>query len=212
MKYAKMPRLMWAAFQGSFTRAAGAVLREPDSKALMRRAHSKYREILVRVMEFDKDDRFLANILSCAMLCAVLLSTDYRYDVETVRLFYSEAMRKNAFMRFAAAHSNHYTEKGRQKLKKSAARSQVCTNPYSWKFTVEDGETIDQYTATFTVCGICRLMTELGLAEQIPAMCALDYDIAKMGDTVFTRQYTLASGGPYCDCHYVRCPRKRSNE
>lgn len=51
------------------------------------------------------------------MLSAVLLSTDHRYDVETVRRFYCEAMRENAFMRFAAAHSDHYTEKGRQKLK-----------------------------------------------------------------------------------------------
>jgi len=203
---------MWAAFQGSFTRAAGSVLREPDAKALMRRAHPKYREILARVTEFDKGDRFLVNILSCAMLSAVLLSTDHRYDVETVRQFYSEAMRGNTFMRFAAAHSDHYTEKGRQKLKESAARSQTCANPYSWKFTVEDGKTIDQYTATFTNCGICRLMTELGLAEQIPAMCALDYDMAEMGGTVFTRQYTLASGGPYCDCHYDRCPRKRTRE
>ena len=58
---------MWAAFQGSFTRAAGSVLREPDAKALMRRAHPKYREILARVTEFDKGDRFLVNILSCAM-------------------------------------------------------------------------------------------------------------------------------------------------
>lgn len=203
---------MRAAFQGSFTRAAGSVLREPDAKALMRRAHPKYREILARVTEFDKSDRFLVNILSCAMLSAVLLSTERRYDVKTVRRFYSEAMRENAFMRFAAAHSDHYTEKGSRKLKERAARSQTCTNPYSWKFTVEDGETIDQYTATFTVCGICRLMTELGLADQIPAMCALDYDMAEMGDTVFTRQYTLAFGGPYRDCHYDRRPRKRTSK
>ncbi|BAK98679.1 hypothetical protein OBV_14810 [Oscillibacter valericigenes Sjm18-20] len=31
-------------------------------------------------------------------------------------------------------------------------------------------------------------------------MCTYDYDMAEQGGTVFTRQYTLASGGTYCDC------------
>ena len=38
-------------------------------------------------------------------------------------------------------------------------------------------------------------MTKLGLKECIPAMCTLDYDMAELGNTVFTREYTLAGGG-----------------
>jgi len=45
-------------------------------------------------------------------------------------------------------------------------------------------------------------MKKLGLEKYIPAMCALDYDMAHANNTEFTREYTLASGGPYCDCHY----------
>lgn len=45
-------------------------------------------------------------------------------------------------------------------------------------------------------------MTELGLAEYIPAMCTLDYDMAALNNTAFTREHTLAEGGKYCDCHY----------
>lgn len=67
---------------------------------------------------------------------------------------------------------------------------------------MEDGKTINQYTATFHTCGICTLMTKLGLTGYIPTMCAFDYDMAEMNHTKFTREYTLASGGPYCDCHY----------
>ena len=29
-----------------------------------------------------------------------------------------------------------------------------------------------------------------------------DYDMASLNKTKFTRKYTLAQGGPYCDCHY----------
>ena len=40
-------------------------------------------------------------------------------------------------------------------------------------------------------------------------MCYLDYDMSEAGGaSVFVREYTLASGGPYCDCGY----KKRSKQ
>ena len=111
-------------------------------------------------------------------------------------------MCENFFTKKFSKKSRSYTVKGRQKLKEQAERSMKIENPYSWKFSVEDGKTINQYTATFYTCGICKLMTELGLKEYIPAMCSLDYDMARLNNTKFTREYTLASGGQYCDCHY----------
>lgn len=136
------------------------------------------------------------------MLSAVLLSVKNKYTVEEVRVYYRKAMCENFITKSAATKSKSYTEKGRAKLKEQAKTSEKNINPYSWKFTVEDGETINQYTATFYTCGICYLMTKLGLKEYIPAMCTFDYDMAAMNNTVFTREYTLASGGKYCDCHY----------
>ena len=39
----------------------------------------------------------------------------------------------------------------------------------------------------------------------MPALCRLDYTMSEAGDvTDFVRQYTLASGGPYCDCGYKK--------
>ena len=38
-----------------------------------------------------------------------------------------------------------------------------------------------------------------------PALCRLDYTMSEAGGvTNFVRQYTLASGGPYCDCGYKK--------
>ena len=87
-------------------------------------------------------------------------------------------------------------------MKAAALRSQTIDNSYDWKFTIEDGETINQYTAIFTTCGICTLMNKFGIVEYVPAMCTFDYDMAAMNNTKFTREFTLASGGTYCDCHY----------
>ena len=57
----------------------------------------------------------------------------------------------------------------------------------------------------FTKCGICVLMKKLGLYDLTPALCHLDYTMSEAGGvTDFVRQYTLASGGPYCDCGYKK--------
>ena len=202
MKYGFIQKIMWAGYKGSFKKQLTESLRESDPDAVMKAAHKKYKEILSGVPEFDKDDRFLKNIVSCAMLSSILLSVKNKYSVEEVRVYYRKAMCENFLTKAAAKSSKNYTEKGREKLKMQAERSQSITNPYSWKFTVEDGDNINRYTAYFYTCGICRLMNDLGLKEYIPAMCTLDYDMAAMNNTAFTRKYTLASGGEYCDCGY----------
>ena len=53
--------------------------------------------------------------------------------------------------------------------------------------------------------GMWGLMKELGLYDLTPALCRLDCTMSEAGGvTDFVRQYTLASGGPYCDCGYKK--------
>ncbi len=202
MKYGFIQKVMWSGYKGTFEKHLSETLKESNPKAVMKAAHEKYKEILAGVPEFDKGDRFVKNIVSCALLSAILLSVENKYSVEEVRAYYRNAMCENFLTKAASKSSKTYTAAGREKLKKQAKQSESNTNPYSWKFSVEDGETINQYTAYFYTCGICHLMNELGLGEYIPAMCTLDYDMAALNNTEFTREYTLAGGGKYCDCHY----------
>ncbi len=202
MKYSALPKLMWIVFKKDFKKQLTETFNESNPKQVMKNAHLKYKEILAGVDEFKKGDRFLMNILSCAMLSSILLTVENKYDLETVRVYYRKAMCENIILKSKAKKSKSYTLKGREKLKKRAEESMSNENPYSWKFTVEDGKTLNQYVATFYTCGICYLMKKLGLEEYIPAMCSLDYDMARLNNTKFTREFTLASGGKYCDCHY----------
>ena len=181
MKYGIIPKLMWAGYKGTFKKHLSATLSEENPREVMKAAHKEYKKILGRIPEFDKGDRFLINIVSCALLSAVLLSVKNKYSVEEVRAYYRNAMCENFLTKSASKKSKAYTVKGREKLKAQALASEKNENPYSWKFSVEDGKTINQYTAYFYTCGICRLMTELGLKEYIPAMCTLDYDMAEHG-------------------------------
>lgn len=63
----------------------------------------------------------------------------------------------------------------------------------------------DALRGAFSCCGICTLMKKLGLYDLTPALCHLDYTMSDAGGaSSFVREYTLASGGPYCDCGYKR--------
>ena len=78
-------------------------------------------------------------------------------------------------------------------------------NPYSWNMEFYEYPDGSGYEGRFTKCGICVLMKELGLYDLTPALCHLDYTMSEAGGvTNFVRQYTLASGGPYCDCGYKK--------
>ncbi len=90
-------------------------------------------------------------------------------------------------------------------MKKTAAFRAADRNPYSWNMEYIPYEDGSGYEVRFTKCGICTLMKELGLYDMVPAMCALDYTMSDAGGrTVFVREYTLASGGEYCDCGYKK--------
>lgn len=124
MRYGFIQRLMWTGFKGTFRKQLSKSFDERNPAEVMKNASKKYRKILSGVDEFEKGDRFLMNILSCAMLSAVLLSTEKKYSLEEVRVYYRRAM------------------------------------------------------------------------------CSLDYDMAALNNTEFSREFTLAGGGKYCDCHY----------
>lgn len=76
MRYGFIQRLMWTGFKGTFRKQLSKSFDERNPAEVIKNASKKYRKILSGVDEFEKGDHFLMNILSCAMLSAVLLSTE----------------------------------------------------------------------------------------------------------------------------------------
>lgn len=208
MKYAGMPTAMWALFVKSFQRQLTAVLGYDTDTAreITRKAKPKYREILAKLPEFEKGDRFRMNIVGCAMLCAFILSMPRRPEVGELTDYYAKAM-MTPLMRWFCRQSGKakYTPKDIAGMKATAARKAADRNSYSWNMDFYEYPDGSGYEGRFSKCGICTLMKELGLYDLTPAMCHLDYTMSKAGGvTDFVREYTLASGGPYCDCGYKK--------
>lgn len=203
MKYGFFPRIIWSVFRSSFQKKL-YIITDNDPKAVMKKASTIYQTILEEIPEFDKNDRFIWNILSAAMLASVYKSLNENPKLDNVITYYHKAMTENAMMKFILKMQNFYSAKAQKKLAQQAKASQTRDNPYTWKFRYEAGININSFTTYFDTCGICYLFQKLGISEITPAMCTYDYDMAELGGSVFTRQYTIANGGSFCDCHYQK--------
>lgn len=208
MRYIGMPQAMWAMFVRSFRRQLTAIFGydEPTARSAAQMAKRRYREIVAGLPAFEKGDRFQMNIVGCAMLCAFILSMPQRPDVERLTDYYARAMMTKTMKRFCRMSGKRkFSEKDIAAMKATAALKAADRNPYSWNMDFIAYPDGSGYEGRFYKCGICTLMKELGLYDLTPAMCHLDYTMSEAGGTSdFIRQYTLAGGGPYCDCGYKK--------
>lgn len=208
MKYIGMPAGMWLLFGSSFQKNLSVVLgydkvTAKDTAALAKR---KYKEIIASLPTFERGDIFLMNIVSCAMFSAFCLNLPERHSLDKMTAYYRDSMMTGA-MRWFCRQSGRkkFGKRDIDKMKRAAALKAADRNKYSWNMEYLPYQDGSGYEARFYKCGICTLMTELGLKEYVPAMCRLDYTMSEAGGAaVFVREYTLASGGPYCDCGYKK--------
>ncbi len=208
MRYAGMPMGMWVLFRNSFREKLVSVLgvEREEAQRITAAARVKYKEIISRLPEFEKADRFKMNIVNCAMLSSFLLCMEKRPDVDRAAEFYAQAMMTKPMKWFCRMGGKRkFSDKDIRGMQATAALNAADRNPYSWNMEFLPCEDGSGYEARFSRCGICVLMKELGLFELVPAMCRLDYVMSEAGGAdEFVRQYTLASGGPYCDCGYKK--------
>ena len=208
MKYLGMPAGMWLLFAGSFEKNLTVKLgyTAVEAKQIRKNALEKYKEIIKKLPEFEKEDRFLMNIVNCAMLSAFVLNMPKRPAADQLTDYYAAAMMTGPMKWFCRmSGKKKFTGKDIEGMKQTAAFKAADRNPYSWNMDYYPYPDGSGYEARFSKCGICTLMRELGLFDLVPAMCHLDYTMSDAGGVSdFVREYTLASGGPYCDCGYKK--------
>lgn len=208
MKYIGMPAGMWFLFKNSFENKLVTVLGfdNETAKAVSLKAKPKYKEIISKLPEFEKDDRFKMNIVNCAMVVAFFLQMEEKPSVELLTDYYAKAMMTKPMKWFCRmGGKSKFSKKDIDGMKKTAALKAADRNPYSWNMDFYPYDDGSGYEARFSSCGICKLMKEYGIYELTPALCHLDYTMTDASGTAeFVRKYTLASGGPYCDCGYKK--------
>ncbi len=206
MRFMGMPRGMWLLFKSSFRKHLVTELcfSADEAMRIAASAGPRYREIIARLPEFEKADRFKMNIVNCAMFSAFVLSMKERPSVEKLTDYYAAAMMTAPMRWFCRMMGKKiFSANNIRGMQATAALQAADRNPYSWNMEFLPYADGSGYEARFSQCGICTLMKELGLFDYVPAMCHLDYTMAEAGGACdFVREITLASGGPYCDCGY----------
>ncbi len=206
MKYIGMPMGMWALFAKSFRDHLTAVFGyDPEkAKVIAEKAKPTYKDIIRDLPEFEKGDRFKMNIVNSAMLGAFILCMPERPGVDRLTEYYAGSMMTKPMRWFCRkSGKRRFTAKNIANMRATAVLKAADRNPYSWNMEFYEYHDGSGYEGRFTKCGICVLMEKLGLYDLTPALCHLDYTMSEAGGTSdFVREYTLASGGPYCDCGY----------
>ena len=207
MKYSGMPFGMWLLFKKSFRKNLNIFnIDKKESKIITKTAKLKYKEIIKKLPEFEKNDRFKMNIVSCAMFASFISNLKEKPTLEDVTKWYNESMMTKSMKWFCKkTGKKKFTNKDIDNMKKTANLKAADRNPYSWNMEFYLYDNNKGYEARFTKCGICHLLKEEGLFEFAPAMCKLDYTMADAGGVSdFKREYTIATGGAYCDCGYYK--------
>ena len=207
MKYSGMPFGMWLLFKKSFRKNLNIFnIDKKESKIITKKAKLKYKEIIKKLPEFEKNDRFKMNIVSCAMFASFISNLKEKPTLEDVTKWYNESMMTKSMKWFCKkSGKKKFTNKDIDNMKKTANLKAADRNPYSWNMELYLYDNNKGYEARFTKCGICHLLKEEGLFEFAPAMCRLDYTMADAGGVSdFKREYTIATGGAYCDCGYYK--------
>jgi len=208
MKYTGMPLGMWLLYRKSFHDNLIRVLNLNAAEAdrTKKQAKQEYKCIIGTLPEFEKGDMFKMNLVNCALFISFLRSLEPKPSLEKLTEYYSKSIMTKPTVWFCRmCGKSKFSEKDIINMKRTAAFKAADRNPYSWNMEFIPYPDGSGYEARFSKCGICTLMKEYGLYAFTPAMCRLDYDMSEAGGASrFEREFTLASGGPYCDCGYKK--------
>ena len=145
MKYMGMPMALWAVFTRSFRKNLETYfgLNATEAKEVTRKAKVRYKKIIHELPEFEKEDHFKMNIVSCAMIGAFVLSMPKRPDVKTLTDYYRDSsMTPLVSWFFRQSGKLKFSEKDRQQMQKTARLKAADRNPFSWNmdyFEYPDG-------------------------------------------------------------------------
>lgn len=121
------------------------------------------------------------NLVNCAMFSAFLLTLPTLPDVDAATEYYKKSMMTGLMEWFCRqSGKSQYSPSDIRGMQETAALRAGDRNPYSWNMDFREYEDGSGYEAKFYTCGICTLMTELGLKQLIPAMIEQNKDIYMM--------------------------------
>ena len=98
-----------------------------------------------------------------------------------------------------------FSRKFQESMMKRSERENRIDSPYNWKAHYQLGKVDEEFTLSYTRCGLCELARKRGHLDILPAMCKTDYITFEAMGAILHRNKTLASGDDCC-LYYMTKP------
>ena len=181
MKYVGMPFGMWVLFAGSFQKQLIAVLGydTATARAITKKAKPQYRQIIRRLPEFEKADRFKMNLVNCAMIGAFILSMPQHPEVDRLTDYYARSMMTKPMQWFCRkSGKSKFTPKDIAAMKATAALKAADRNPYSWNMEFYEYPDGSGYEGRFTKYQVSAVSASDVLKRNTDSLrCAVENDV-----------------------------------
>ena len=102
-----------------------------------------------------------------------------------------------------------FTRKFQESMMKRSERENRIDSPYNWQAHYKQGKVDEEFTLSYTRCGLCELARKRGHMDLLPVMCKTDYITFEAMGAILHRNKTLASGDDCC-LYYMTKPRSEA--
>lgn len=207
--------LYFALFRGTMKKVLTERYGKNFAKKTMREASSLYQRIVREADDLGKGNPMAYNELFALAFVAPYLACGKQITPEDVQ----EMMRRSLYhVKWYFSMVDLNTGKGKAANQKSILKYVNWYTPerekqYPTSFRVDFVGKPHENACYYRItrCPICACCAKLGVSELMPLLCELDEVMIGLQHGVLYRQYTIASGGPYCD-YYIVGDRETSKE
>lgn len=203
MKEGLSIRLNWLYFRRTIIRNLPIIGIRDDRAQFYRNARKQYLRDLRDIPEFGEADILKINLCHAVMVGAIYQLCPEKPTVGQLREFYRSVLTSPRLLRSMAVKLDMLSPESVGKQQARCEQSRKATHPFTWQCTMVQHDA-DRYTVSFSRCGIYAYLRSRGLGHIAPAMCAIDFTLGEIGQHLFLRKQTLATGGQMCDCTYIR--------
>ena len=216
MKYTLTDRLMWHFMQGTCYKVLRVECPEWDYHQLRKAAKNRFREILTSTPSIGsyRENSLKKNLVGGMVWFAIYETAKERYGIHMSLPLYEKMCRASISMPMMlrmARMAKPFTRKFLESMMKRSERENSIDSPYNWQAHYQLGKVDEEFTLSYTRCGLCELARKRGHLDILPAMCKTDYITFEAMGAILHRNKTLASGDDCC-LYYMTKPGSEAEQ
>ena len=167
MKFTLTDRLMWHFMQGTCYKVLRAEYPEWDFHQLRKAAKERFSDILTSTPSIGsyRENSLKKNLVGGMVWFAIYETAKERYGSQMSLPLYEKMCRASIAMPMMlrmARMTKPFTRKFQESMMKRSERENRIDSPYNWQAHYKQGKVDEEFTLSYTRCGLCELARKRG--------------------------------------------------